>query len=97
MKTIIACLILFLFVACTGSSEKKEVPKTQPSPAKYNNQNPGSQTTQHHKIVEENDRCICTKEWAPVCGENGQMYPNSCQAECEGIKNFTKGLCPKKN
>ena len=46
-----------------------------------------------NSIVEENDACICTKDWRPVCGENGVTYPNACQAKCEKVENFTEGTC----
>lgn len=49
--------------------------------------------TSENNFVPENDACICTKEYAPVCGSNGQTYPSACQARCEGIKELTEGPC----
>ncbi len=43
-------------------------------------------------IVEENDMCICTKEYKPVCAA-GIEYPNACQAGCEGHTEYTEGSC----
>ena len=38
--------------------------------------------------------CMCTEDWNPVCGENGQTYANACWAQCDDKKVISTEECP---
>jgi hypothetical protein len=39
------------------------------------------------------DDCVCTADYAPVCGDNGITYGNACAAECAGVPIAHDGEC----
>ena len=41
---------------------------------------------------EEAVSCVCNKIFQPVCAE-GRTFPNSCEAECQGFKDWKDGSC----
>ncbi len=40
-----------------------------------------------------NPEAVCTMEWRPVCGCDGNTYGNACQAENAGLLSWTEGEC----
>lgn len=40
-----------------------------------------------------NEGCMCIMLYAPVCGENGKTYGNSCEAACEQVPVAHPGAC----
>ena len=37
--------------------------------------------------------CICTMDYTPVCGVDGNTYPNACAAGCQNVEIDHEGEC----
>lgn len=77
--------LLFALVACSTAEKKKD---SVPEVAGESDAKPVSPYTVKP--------CYCMKIYMPVCA-GGQVYGNSCEAECHGHTTWKEGPCPKKN
>ena len=41
--------------------------------------------TINYSCKKTTEDCICNEIYAPVCGDDGIVYSNSCKAECAGV------------
>ncbi len=44
-------------------------------------------------VEKKKEDCACIALYDPVCGCNEVTYGNSCEANCAGISDYTKGPC----
>lgn len=48
-------------------------------------------------VTIEEEGCNCPDVYVPVCGVDGNTYPNACEAECAGVFDYTAGECGNDN
>jgi hypothetical protein len=76
---------ILLFILKNKNNKKNKTNSYNPQDRK--------QLYNSNKDNSNNDDCLCTMQYAPVCSINGITYSNSCSTNCKGIAIKKQGMC----